>query len=79
MSPANKRSVRTALQGIVMFAVAAPGIIAASGIPERLPWVAGGLAVASGLARIMALPSVEALLDRFGIGLADDEPSEGAQ
>jgi hypothetical protein len=43
-------------------AVALPGIVAASGVPESLPWVAGALAVAGGIARVMALPSVQGLL-----------------
>jgi hypothetical protein len=72
MSPATKRAVRTVLQGVVMFAVALPAIVTASGIPESLPWVVGALAVAGGLARVMALPSVEQLLDRVGLGLVDD-------
>ncbi|MEU5342998.1 hypothetical protein AB0H18_19535 [Streptomyces sp. NPDC020766] len=72
MSPATKRAVRTVLQGVVMFAVALPAIVSASGIPESLPWVVGALAVAGGLARVMALPSVEQLLDRVGLGLVDD-------
>lgn len=72
MTPENARTIRTVLQGIVAFAVALPGIVDASGVPDTLPWVAGGLAAAGGLARVMALPSVEALLDRLGIGLVDD-------
>ncbi|MGP3971519.1 hypothetical protein [Streptomyces sp. 6N223] len=47
-----------------------PGIVAASGISESLPWVAGGLAVAAAVTRIMALPSVQAALDRLGLGNA---------
>ncbi|MGW1761010.1 hypothetical protein [Streptomyces mirabilis] len=73
MSTANKRTVHTVIQGVVMFAVALPAIVNASGIPESLPWVAGALAVAGGLARVMALPAVEQLLDRVGLGLADDD------
>ncbi|MEI5098988.1 hypothetical protein RB200_10555 [Streptomyces sp. PmtG] len=72
MTPENKRTIRTVLQGIVAFAVALPGIVTASGVPDTLPWVAGALAVAGGLTRVMALPSVEALLDRVGLGLVDD-------
>ncbi|MCX4987113.1 hypothetical protein [Streptomyces sp. NBC_00572] len=72
MSAATKRTVRTVLQSAAALAVAAPGIVAASGIPESLPYVAGFLAVAGGLARVMALPAVEAFLDRFGLGLVDD-------
>ena len=68
-----KRTVRTVLQTSVALAVAAPGIVTASGIPESLPWVAGALAVAGGLARVMSLPAVEQLLDRAGIGLREDQ------
>ncbi|MFI2426496.1 hypothetical protein ACH5A7_20770 [Streptomyces sp. NPDC018955] len=57
-----KRVARTVLQTAVGTAVALPGIVAASGVPESLPWVAGALAVAGGFARVMALPSVQGLL-----------------
>lgn len=57
-----KRTARTVLQTTVGVAVALPGIVDASGIPASLPWVAGALAVAGGLARVMALPSVQLLL-----------------
>ncbi|MFD5057440.1 hypothetical protein [Streptomyces sp. NPDC058394] len=73
MQAPTKRTIRTAIQAATGFAIALPAIVDASGIPETLPWVAGGLAAASGLARIMALPSVEALLDRIGLGLDDKE------
>ncbi|WP_043667591.1 hypothetical protein [Streptomyces xylophagus] len=78
MNPATKRTVRTVIQGVVMFAVALPAVVSASGIPESLPWVAGALAVAAGLARVMALPSVEQLLDRVGLGLVDDDQGGSA-
>ncbi|MFJ9892731.1 hypothetical protein ACIQPR_05295 [Streptomyces sp. NPDC091280] len=78
MTPASKRTVRTVIQGVVMFAVALPAIVSASGIPESLPWVAGALVVAAGLARVMALPVVEQLLDRVGLGLVDDDQGGSA-
>ncbi|MFI1889806.1 hypothetical protein [Streptomyces jumonjinensis] len=78
MKDTTKRAVRTALQTGVALAVALPGILTASGIPASLPWVAGALAVAAGVARVMALPSVEALLDRAGIGIVDG-PGDGPQ
>ncbi|MDX3841722.1 MULTISPECIES: hypothetical protein [Streptomyces] len=78
MTPAAKRTVRTVIQGVVMFAVALPAIVSASGIPDALPWVAGALAVAAGLARVMALPAVEQLLDRVGLGLVDDDQGGSA-
>ncbi|MEV7971274.1 hypothetical protein AB0O34_35565 [Sphaerisporangium sp. NPDC088356] len=37
-------------------------IQAAFGMAAALPWVAGALAVAGGVARVMALPVVQALL-----------------
>ncbi|MGI5444156.1 hypothetical protein ACQEVM_38605 [Streptomyces sp. CA-243310] len=72
MTPATKRSIRTALQTAVAFALALPAIVAAAGIPDALPYVAGALAIAGGLARVMQLPAVEALLDRVGLGLVDE-------
>ncbi|OYP14087.1 hypothetical protein CFC35_05845 [Streptomyces sp. FBKL.4005] len=57
-----KVTARTVLQTLVGVAVALPGIVAASGVSESLPWVAGALAVAGGFARVMALPSVQGLL-----------------
>ncbi|MEU6441340.1 hypothetical protein [Streptomyces sp. NPDC047046] len=75
MSPATKRTVRTIVQTAVAVALALPAIVDASGIPASLPWVAGALAVAGGLARVMALPAVEVLLDRVGLGLSDTPPT----
>jgi hypothetical protein len=71
MQTSTKRSIRTAIQAAAGIATALPAIVAASGIPESLPWVAGALTVAAGLARIMALPAVEQLLDRVGLGLTE--------
>lgn len=62
MNDATRRTARTVLQTGVGVAVALPGIVAASGIPAALPWVAGALATAGGIARVMALPSVQQLL-----------------
>jgi hypothetical protein len=57
-----KRALRTTVQTAVGVAVALPGIVAASGVPAALPWVAGSLAVAGGFARVMALSGVQQLL-----------------
>lgn len=65
MSEDNKKTARTVLQTFVGVALALPGIVAAAGLPEALPWVAGALAVSGGLARVMALPSVQALLPKW--------------
>ncbi|MFE9387874.1 hypothetical protein [Streptomyces sp. NPDC006784] len=60
-----KRAIRTVLQTAVALAVLLPAIVEASGIPESLPWVAGALTVAGGLARVMALPGVQRLLPEW--------------
>ncbi|MFE3125992.1 hypothetical protein ACFXHD_21505 [Streptomyces hydrogenans] len=62
MSDNAKRTARTVLQTAVAIAVLLPAIVDASGIPATLPWVAGALAVAGALTRIMAIPGVQALL-----------------
>ncbi|MFF3840184.1 hypothetical protein [Streptomyces sp. NPDC001930] len=62
MSDAAQRTARTVLQTAVGIAVVLPAIVDASGIPATLPWVAGALAVAGGLARVMALDPVQNLL-----------------
>ncbi|MCT4355845.1 hypothetical protein M5362_22145 [Streptomyces sp. Je 1-79] len=75
MSDAAKRTARTVLQAAVGIAVVLPAIVDASGLPETLPWVAGALAVAGALTRIMAVPGVQNLLPawlRSSPGAADD-------
>lgn len=57
-----KRTARTVLQTALGIAVLLPVIVDAAGIPETLPWVAGALAVAGGVTRVMAVPAVQALL-----------------
>ncbi|WP_371795972.1 hypothetical protein [Streptomyces sp. NBC_01718] len=72
MTPATKRAIRTVIQTVVGVAVALPGILAATGLDNALPWAAGAVAVAGIVARVMAAPAVEVFLDRFGLGLVDD-------
>jgi hypothetical protein len=62
MSEAAKRTLRTVVQTAVGLCVLLPTVVDAAGVPETIPWVAGALAVAAGVARVMALPAVEALL-----------------
>lgn len=76
---ATLRAVRTVLQTVVGVAVALPllaGAVAQSGLAEAWPWLAGAAGTAAGVAgavaRFMALPAVEQVLDRFGIGLVDE-------
>lgn len=62
MKDSTKRTIRTVVQTAVALAVLLPAIVDAAGIPATLPWVAGSLAAAGGLARVMAIPGVQALL-----------------
>lgn len=71
-----KREVRTVLQAGTAVAVALPGVVAASGVPAQAAFVAAGLAVAGGFARVMALDSVQAILGRFGLDTREPAPVE---
>ncbi|MEU1177223.1 hypothetical protein ABZ464_06165 [Streptomyces sp. NPDC005820] len=62
MSEAAKRTLRTVLQTAVGLCVLLPAVVGAAGLPDTLPWVAGALAVAAGVTRVMALPAVQSLL-----------------
>ncbi|MEU5442780.1 MULTISPECIES: hypothetical protein [Streptomyces] len=62
MKDSTKRTLRTAIQTALGIAAVLPAVVRASGIPQALPWVAAALAIAAGLTRAMALPSVQALL-----------------
>jgi hypothetical protein len=80
MSPKTKRAIRTGVQTLAAVAAVLPALAAvvadSSELAVAAPWLiaaAGSAAVAAGVvARIMAAPAFEALLDRFGIGLRDD-------
>ncbi|MFD8611087.1 hypothetical protein [Streptomyces sp. NPDC059631] len=79
-----RRALRTVLQTVVGVAAAVPLLAAAvaqSGLTEAWPWLAGAVstaaAVAGALARFMAMPAVEQLLDRVGLGLVGDDGGTG--
>jgi hypothetical protein len=87
MSPQTKRAVRTALQTLAAVVVILPALAAIVADSDDLavtaPWLITGAvsaaAVAGIVARIMAHPAFEQLLDRFGIGLVDDDPGGSGQ
>jgi hypothetical protein len=60
----NRATVRTVFQGIVAFAAIVPLILTASGIPV-VGWAAILVAVAGAITRVMALPSVNAFLEKY--------------
>ncbi|MET8056204.1 hypothetical protein [Streptomyces microflavus] len=73
MSDAARRTARTVLQTALALAVLLPALVDASGVPATLPRVAGALAVAGAVTRVMALPGIQALLPRW----LRTEPPEG--
>mgnify|MGYP001232119283 CR=1 FL=1 len=81
MSPKTKRAVRTALQTLAAVAAILPTLAAVVADSDQLaaaaPWAvaaAGSAAAVAGIiARIMASPAVEQLLDRVGLGLVDND------
>lgn len=60
-----RASIRTAVAVIVALAAMLPALVAASGVDEALAPVAGALAIATAITRIMALGAVDRFLQRF--------------
>lgn len=56
---------RTAFQATVGIAAAMPVIVAETGLPETWTGVAIALGVSAGLTRVMAIPSVDLLIDQW--------------
>lgn len=78
-----RATLRTVVQLLVALAAAWPLIVSASGVEQTSAAVAGSLALAAAVTRIMALPVVDDLLRRFLPWLASTprespaEPDEG--
>lgn len=80
-SPAHpwKKTARTVLGGIITAAILLPLAIEAAGIDvtaEGWRWLAGVLAVLAAVTRVLALPQVNALLERIGLGHDDVEAGQ---
>lgn len=60
-----RTTIRTLFQAIVGFASMWGLIIVALGLDEAIPWVAASLAVTGALTRVMAIPEVNAWLERW--------------
>ena len=72
MKESTKRVIRTSLAVLVSLAAMAPVLVAQAGLDAgQWPWLATILAVAAGITRVMALPQVNDLLVKFGIGMPD--------
>ena len=69
-----RTTVRSGFQFVVGLAPMVPVIVDASGIPEGTAGVAGAIAISAGVTRVMALPAVDAFLQRFIPWLAAAKP-----
>ena len=73
-----RATVRTAFAVIVALAAMLPLLVDAAGVDETLPPVAGALAIAGAVTRVLALPAVEAFLARFVPWLAAGPGTDGS-
>ena len=71
-----RATVRTGLAVVVALAAMMPLLVDASGLDETAGPVAGVLAIAGAITRVMALPQVEAFLARFVPWLAADPDAD---
>lgn len=72
-----RATARTLFAALVALAAMLPLLVEASGLDETLAPVAGALAIAGAITRIMALPGVEAFLQQFLPFLAATPKQEG--
>jgi hypothetical protein len=72
MKKSTKVTIRTGIQTVAGFAVALPSLVSASGLDQTWPWVAGGIATAAAVARLMATPYVQSLLGGLDTSIEND-------
>lgn len=75
-------TIRTAFQALVGLAVVVPVVVAETGLDaSQVAWLAPVLGVCAIVARVMAIPQVDAWLEKVGLGAnpkpqADTDPPE---
>lgn len=67
MSDELRRTLRTVIQLVVGLAAGLPMLVDATGL-EQTGGVAVALSVAAAVTRVMALPAVDAVLTKLGLG-----------
>lgn len=67
MSDTTRRWIRTVLQALVVAAALLPGLVNQLGL-SAYGWAAGAVAACGAVSRLMAIPAVDQLLARLGIG-----------
>lgn len=73
-----RATARTVFAALVALAAMFPLLVDASGLDETAGPIAGALAIAGAITRIMAIPQVEEFLTRFLPFLAADPESKDA-
>ncbi|MFH0243585.1 hypothetical protein ACGRHY_14420 [Streptomyces sp. HK10] len=68
-----RTTVRTVVQTAAALALLVPVLVDELGLPATVPWVAGALAVAAAVTRIMQVPAVQRWLG----ALRTDRPDDG--
>lgn len=74
-----RATIRTAFAVVVALAAMLPLLVDAAGLDQTLPPVAGALAIAGAITRILALPAVETFLARFVPWLAADPADDAGE
>ena len=78
MTESTRRTIRTVLQGLIAFAVIAPLVVQQLGLDtDKLPWLAGTLAVLAAITKVMNLPQVEQFLQQYLPGIASGVALDG--
>ena len=74
----SRATIRTAFQIVVALAAMFPLLVNASGLDATAGWLVLAAGIAAGITRIMALPVVEAFLQRYVPWLAARPAEPGA-
>lgn len=68
--------IRTVFEAAVSFAATWPLVVVALGLDDGWQWVTASLVVTGGITKLMALPQVNAWLERFIPWLAAQPPAD---
>lgn len=75
----NKRTFRTVIQTGLGLIPGIPLLIHATGVDETTGAIAVILAVSAAATRVMAIPQVQTILDKLGLGTAEPTPAPVAE
>lgn len=80
VSHPRRTTLRTAAQALIALVLMAPVLVESAGLdPAKLPWLVAPLALCAGVARVMAVPQVDAFLRRYVPWLAATPADPGEE